>query len=101
MRSNRVALLKVLSKREQSHACMFYAEREGLRPERSKSKQNYNKSTELTEEDDKSTDGTASGEPCLHEFSRGRDTRLTFLPPLYMPPYRGLLYEGSQGAGFK
>ena len=45
VRSNRVALLKVLSKREQSHACMFYAEREGLRPERSKSKQNYNKST--------------------------------------------------------
>lgn len=49
MRSNRVALLKVLSKREQSHACMFYAEREGLRPERTKSKQNYNKSTEYAE----------------------------------------------------
>ena len=49
MRSNGVASLKILSKREQSHACMFYAEREGLRPERSKSKQNYNKSTEDTE----------------------------------------------------
>jgi len=49
VRSNGVASLKVLSKREQSHACMFYAEREGLRPERSKSKQNYNKSTEYAE----------------------------------------------------
>ena len=27
----------------------------------------------------------------LASVSRGRDTRLTFLPPLYIPPYKGAI----------